>query len=61
MKVSRAAPSFTPRRIISASPRVISATRVLAPKPMPSAMPEPMAMTFLTAPPTSTPMMSVCV
>ncbi len=33
------APSARPSRIISASPRVISATRVLAPKPMPSAIP----------------------
>ncbi len=39
-------------------PRVISAMRVLAPKPRPSEMPAPMASTFFTAPPTSTPIMS---
>ena len=59
MKVSFCAPSATPSRIISASPRVISATRVLAPKPSPSEMPAPIASTFLVAPPTSTPIMSV--
>ena len=55
MNVSFSAPNATPRRIISASPRVISATRVLAPKPRPSEMPAPIASTFLVAPPTSTP------
>ena len=38
---------------------VISATRVFAPKPRPSEMPAPIASTFLVAPPTSTPTMSV--
>ena len=59
MNVSWSAPSATPSRIISARPRVISATRVLAPKPRPSEMPAPMASTFLVAPPTSTPIMSL--
>ena len=36
MKVSRCAPSATPSRVISTRPRVISAMRVLAPKPSPS-------------------------
>ena len=59
MKVSRCAPSATPSRIISTRPRVISAMRALAPKPRPSDRPAPMASTFFTAPPTSTPTMSV--
>ena len=59
MKVSRWAPSATPRRVISLRPRVISATRVLAPKPSPSDSPAPTASAFFTAPPISTPMMSV--
>ena len=37
---------------------VISAARALAPKPSPSEMPAATASTFLTAPPSSTPMMS---
>ena len=40
-------------------PRVIKAMRVLAPKPKPSESPAPTASTFFTAPPTSTPTMSV--
>ncbi len=52
-ELSRRAASF-PRR-----PRVISAMRVFAPKPMPSERPAPTASTFFTAPPTSTPTMSV--
>jgi len=58
MNVSLRAPSATPSRVISTSPRVMSAMRVLAPKPRPSEMPAPMASTFLIAPPTSTPIMS---
>ena len=49
------APRATPRRVISARPRVTSAARALRPRPMPSAMPVAIASTFLTAPPTSTP------
>ena len=37
----------------------MSATRVLAPKPRPSDSPAPTASAFFTAPPISTPMMSV--
>ena len=55
LTVSRAPPRASARRLISARPRVISAARVLAPKPTPWAMPQAMAMTFFTAPPTSTP------
>ena len=51
MKVSLRAPSATPSRVISTRPRVISAMRVLAPKPRPSEMPAPIASTFLVAPP----------
>ena len=39
MKVSRWAPSATPRRVISTSPRVMRATRVLAPNLSPSEKP----------------------
>ena len=49
--VSGFAPIATPMRVISASPRVISATRVFEPKPRPSEMPAPIATTFLSAPP----------
>ncbi len=55
MKVSARAPSATPRRVISARPRVTSAARAFRPSAMPSAMPVAMASTFFTAPPTSTP------
>ena len=58
MNVSLSAPSASPSRIISARPRVMSAMRVLAPKPRPSEMPAPIASTFFVAPPTSTPIMS---
>ena len=47
----RARVSFT----ISESPRVMSMARVLLPKPRPSAAPAQIAMTFLIAPPHSTP------
>jgi len=58
MNVSLSAPA--PRQVgsIPPVPRVISATRVFAPKPRPSEMPAPIASTFLVAPPTSTPTMS---
>ncbi len=43
----------------SASPRVMSAARVLWPKPMPSTAPAAIAITFLSAPPHSTPTTSL--
>src|SRR6266513_479432 len=58
-KVAGSAPSATPSRVISASPRVISAARVLWPIPRPSRMPAARAMTFLRAPASSTPSTSV--
>src|SRR5438874_8256032 len=57
--VAGSAPSATPNRVISASPRVISAARVLWPSPRPSKMPAASAMTFLRAPASSTPSTSV--
>ena len=53
--VVSSAPSASPSRAVSASPRVISEARVLSPKPSPSAMPQASAMTFFTAPPSSQP------
>ena len=53
--VSGLAPLRTANREISARPRVISAARELWPRPSPSATPAAMAMTFLSAPPSSTP------
>src|SRR6266702_4485319 len=58
--VAGSAPSATPSRVISASPRVSSAARVLCPNPSPSRMPAASAITFLSAPPSSTPATSVC-
>ena len=52
------APSARPRRLISASPRVMSAARAFMPSCRPSHSPVAMASTFFTAPPTSTPTMS---
>ena len=49
------APSAVASRPISASPRVMSAARVLCPKPSPSPTPAAIAITFLSAPPTSQP------
>src|SRR4029077_16435761 len=57
--VAGSAPSATPKRVISASPRVIRAARVLWPMPSPSKMPAARAMTFLSAPASSTPSTSV--
>src|SRR5438445_12785633 len=57
--VSGSAPSATPSRVISASPRVISAARGLWPMPSPSTMPAARAITFFSAPPSSTPRTSV--
>src|SRR3989449_5722404 len=48
-KVAGSAPSATPNRVISASPRVMSAARVLYPSPSPSRMPAARAMTFFRA------------
>ena len=53
--VAGSPPSATPSRVISASPRVMSVARVLSPKPIPSAMPDAIAITFLTTPATSQP------
>ena len=53
------APSATAKRVISAKPRVTSAARAFMPYSRPSERPVAMAMTFLTAPPTAAPMMSV--
>ena len=55
------APSATPSLVISARPRVMSAALALKPSPKPSAIPVATAITFLSAPPSSTPVTSVCV
>ena len=54
-KVSARPPIATPSRVISARPRVITAARVLSPTPSPSPMPAAIAITFLSAPPSSQP------
>src|SRR5436309_10688410 len=54
-RVWGSAPIRTARRVTSASPRVINAARALYPHPSPSLTPAAMAITFFTAPPTSTP------
>jgi len=59
--VTGSAPSASPRREVSASPRVISDALELSPSPSPSAMPTARAMTFLTAPPISVPTTSTAV
>jgi len=56
--VPETAPRATARRVISASPRVMSAARAFSPRPSPSAMPVAIAMTFFSAPPSSTPVTS---
>ena len=58
LKVIGSPPMAMPSRLSSASPRVITAARVLSPVPRPSAMPEAIAMTFFSAPATSQPMTS---
>ncbi len=58
-KVSGLAPIATPSREISATPRVIIAALVLSPNFAPSIIPAPIAITFLNAPPSSTPRISV--
>ena len=56
--VSARAPIATASRVISAKPRVISAARAEAPSPAPSTMPQAMAITFFSAPPSWAPMTS---
>ena len=58
IKVSGFAPRAQPNRVSSARPRVIKAVRALAPKPTPSEIPAPIAITFLTAPPSCMPIKS---
>ncbi len=53
------APLRTASRVISTRPRVTRAARALEPKPIPSAIPAAMAITFFTQPATSTPTTSV--
>jgi hypothetical protein len=60
-KVAGSPPRATPRRVVSARPRVMIEALELSPMPMPSAMPTARATTFLTAPPSSVPMTSVFV
>ncbi len=57
-KVSGLPPSAAPKRLISASPRVIKAARVLSPAPSPSPIPTAMAMMFFSTPPNSQPITS---
>mmetsp|Transcript_8691 Transcript_8691/g.29859 ORF Transcript_8691/g.29859 Transcript_8691/m.29859 type:complete len:388 (+) Transcript_8691:110-1273(+) len=51
-------PMATARRLISRQPLVTSSATVFTPRPMPSATPARMAITFFSAPPTWTPMTS---
>src|SRR5437899_2181639 len=53
--VSGFAPRVTPSRVISASPRVMSAARAFGPNSRPSQAPVATAITFLKAPPICTP------
>ena len=55
VKVPMWAPCTMPRRVISATLRVIRLARELSPKPRPSDMPTATAMGFFTAPQYSTP------
>src|SRR5687768_5354920 len=59
--VDARAPMATPSRVISARPRVMSAARELLPRPTPSRIPVATAITFLSDPPSSTPIRSSCV
>jgi glycerol-3-phosphate dehydrogenase (NAD(P)+) len=59
--VSELTPIATPKRVISAIPRVISAAFELSPKPIPSHIPAAIAITFFSDPPSSTPLMSLLV
>src|ERR1700675_3452768 len=60
-KVCDSAPWATPKRVISARPRVSRAALALSPKPRPSQMPAAMPITFLSAPANSTPTTSAFV
>mmetsp|Transcript_1775 Transcript_1775/g.1688 ORF Transcript_1775/g.1688 Transcript_1775/m.1688 type:complete len:233 (-) Transcript_1775:447-1145(-) len=60
-RVEGRAPRVSPKRLISAQPRVTKPLMALVPNPKPSHIPADRAMTFLTAPPTSTPMTSLVV
>mmetsp|Transcript_11735 Transcript_11735/g.24825 ORF Transcript_11735/g.24825 Transcript_11735/m.24825 type:complete len:237 (+) Transcript_11735:1297-2007(+) len=55
------APNAIPNRLISLHPLVTNPLMALVPSPSPSHIPAPRAMTFLTAPPISTPTTSVLV
>mmetsp|Transcript_7821 Transcript_7821/g.11174 ORF Transcript_7821/g.11174 Transcript_7821/m.11174 type:complete len:200 (-) Transcript_7821:484-1083(-) len=55
------APKLIPNRLISAQPLVTNPESALVPRPNPSHIPAANAMTFLTAPPISTPMTSLVV
>ncbi len=57
-KVSVFPPRATPNLVISAKPRVIRAALALLPKPIPSEIPDAIAITFFNAPPTDTPTIS---
>ena len=57
-KVCSLAFTLLPSLIISAKPLVIIAALVLSPKPIPSDIPDIIAITFFVAPPSSTPTMS---
>ncbi len=54
-KVSGCAPAATPRRVISARPRVMIPALAESPKPSPSTVPAASATTFFSAPASSTP------
>ena len=60
-RVSRCPPRAVASRVISARPRVIRAAMVFEPSPSPSHAPAAIAMTFFTAPPSSTPVTSTLV
>ena len=57
--VRGSAPIASPRRAISASPRVIIIALVLSPRPSATVMPTASAMMFFTVPPSSQPSTSV--
>ena len=57
-KVSVLPPTAAANRAVSASPRVTIAARVFSPKPCPDAIPQAIAIIFLTAPPTWVPIIS---
>ena len=55
IRVSRRAPRASAKRVISASPRVISEARAFSPRPCSMVTPAAMAITFFSAPASSTP------